>query len=155
MFQGRSKVFQPVTRQHIPILWMYVCLWSEQQRVIHSDWKKFFPRFCISFLSKSSSRTRIGIDLEFIRREREFCPNYLGIVSFCNINTEKQAVDEIMRKTYTETYNFHDFCWIIQKFVFAIHQLSCCYLGKKFALFYAANLIYLFYLDEKLWAFKF
>ena len=41
VFHRRSKGFQPVTRQHIPSLYMYVCLSSEPQALIHSD-KNFF-----------------------------------------------------------------------------------------------------------------
>ena len=46
---------------------------------------------------------------EFIRVKGEFHADYQGVVSFCNSTAGKQAVNEIMRKTCTYTFNFHDF----------------------------------------------
>ena len=83
---------------------------SESQGLIYSDSEKFVSSFCVRFSNECSSRTNIDRELEMIRGERQFYVDYQEIVSFYNSRTEKQAVDEIMRKTCTKTLNFHDFC---------------------------------------------
>ena len=64
----------------------------------------------MSFSSECNLRINKDKDLEFIQGGREFYQDYYEVVSFCESRTEKPAVDEIMRKTYTKTFNFHDFC---------------------------------------------
>ena len=81
------------------------------------------------------SRTKIGWDLEVIRKEREFYLDYYEIVSLSNSKTEKQAVDEIMKKTCTKAFSFHDFCWIIQKFILITRQINWRYWKKTVCLF--------------------
>ena len=120
MFSGRSNEIQPVTRTHIPSLCTKVCPSSELQGLIYSNWN-FFSQFCNSFSSKYRSRTKTGIDLEVVWRKGEFYQDYHGIVSFCNSRDDK-----MIRKTYTKTINFHDFCRIIQKFVFITQQSNWC-----------------------------
>ena len=84
-------------------------------------------RFCITFISEYSSRTKIDRDLEFVRRERKLYLGYHKMVNFYTCSLGKQAVDKIMWKICTKTFNFHHFCWIIQKLVFITHRLNWCF----------------------------
>ena len=69
-------------------------------------------------------------DFKLILVEIESFSQHQCIFSFSNSRVGKRAVDEIMRKRCIRTFNFHHFCWIIQKFVLIIRNEYLNY--KKF-----------------------
>ena len=87
--------------------------------------EKFFPLDFVQVFQTNTAREPkcIGI-LSLFEEKENFKLDYYGVVNFCASSTWKQAVNEKMKKMFTKIIYFHDFCWIIQKFVRMI-QLNC------------------------------